>query len=204
MVKDVNEWSTFQAQNEQVQTYMHDKQLGDKFKPFEDYLDQSDKPKKPVDTLECLKEFSFRPCNLDTDEKSKKLFEALDGMKQKTEEINRQFKDPERTTFVAVCIPEFLSMYETQRLSIELAKQDIDIRNIVINQVLFPDPASNCKKCVARRKMQEKYIGQIKEMFDDFHITTNPQLDEEVRGVELLKQFGSLLFDGYTPEWEKK
>jgi len=40
--------------------------------------------------------------------------------------------------------------------------------------VLFPDPASNCKKCVARRKMQEKYISQIKEMFDDFHITVNP------------------------------
>jgi arsenite-transporting ATPase len=75
---------------------------------------------------------------------------------------------------VAVCIPEFLSMYETQRLSIELAKQDIDIRNIVINQVLFPDPTSNCKKCVARRKMQQKYIDQIKDMFDDFHITVNP------------------------------
>jgi len=70
---------------------------------------------------------------MDPDAVHKKLFEALDGMKQKTEEINRQFKDADRTTFVAVCIPEFLSMYETQRLSIELAKQDIDIRNIVIN-----------------------------------------------------------------------
>jgi hypothetical protein len=40
-------------------------------------LDQEDKPKKPVDALEALKEFSFRPCNLDTDVKSKKLFEAL-------------------------------------------------------------------------------------------------------------------------------
>ena len=32
-------------------------------------------------------------------------------MKTKVEEINKQFKDPEKTTFVAVCIPEFLSMY---------------------------------------------------------------------------------------------
>jgi len=95
-------------------------------------------------------------------------------------------------------------MYETQRLSIELAKQDIDIRNIVINQVLFPDPKSECKKCVARRKMQQKYIDQIKDMFDDFHITVNPQLDEEVRGIELLKSFGTLLFEGYTPDWEKE
>jgi arsenite/tail-anchored protein-transporting ATPase len=140
---------------------------------------------------------------VDPDTVHKKLFDALDGMKQKTEEINRQFKDPERTTFVAVCIPEFLSMYETQRLAIELAKQDIDIRNIVINQVLFPDPSSGCKKCVARRKMQEKYMTQIKEMFEDFHITTNPQLDNEVRGVDDLKAFGTLLFEGYKPDWEK-
>mmetsp|Transcript_5986 Transcript_5986/g.4263 ORF Transcript_5986/g.4263 Transcript_5986/m.4263 type:complete len:84 (+) Transcript_5986:622-873(+) len=75
------------------------------------------------------------------EEMQKKLFESMDGMKSKIEEINAQFKDPEKTTFVAVCIPEFLSMYETERLAIELAKQNIDIHNIVINQVLFPDPS---------------------------------------------------------------
>ena len=56
------------------------------------------------------------------EELQKKMFESLDGMKTKVEEINKQFKDPEKTTFVAVCIPEFLSMYETERLAIELAK----------------------------------------------------------------------------------
>lgn len=88
----------------------------------------------------------------------KKMFDSLDGMKSKIEDINVQFKDPTKTTFVAVCIPEFLSMYETERLAIELAKQEIDIRNIVVNQVLFPDPSNPCKKCTARRKMQDKYL----------------------------------------------
>ena len=60
---------------------------------------------------------------------------------------------------MAVCIPEFLSLYETERLAIELAKFNIDIHNIVINQVIFPSKDSACKSCLARRKMQDKYIN---------------------------------------------
>lgn len=96
--------------------------------------------------------------NVDPEVLYQKLFESMDKMKQKIEDINKQFKDPEKTQFVAVCIPEFLSMYETERLAIELAKQEIDIRNIVVNQVVFPDPSAPCKKCAARRKMQDKYL----------------------------------------------
>ena len=62
-----------------------------------------------------------------------RMFDGINSMKTKIEEVNEQFKDASKTTFVAVCIPEFLSMYETERLAIELAKQEIDIHNIVIN-----------------------------------------------------------------------
>lgn len=89
------------------------------------------------------------------------MFDGINAMKTKIEDVNEQFKDASKTTFVAVCIPEFLSMYETERLAIELAKQEIDIHNIVINQVLFPDPRQDCTKCKARRRMQDKYLTQI-------------------------------------------
>ena len=128
----------------------------------------------------------------------KKLFDGMDQMKQKIVEVNNQFKDPEKTTFIAVCIPEFLSLYETERLAIELAKFEIDIHNIVINQVCFPEQPNPCRKCTARRKMQDKYITQLNEIYDDFHLIVNPQLDEEVRGLDRLREYGKLLFEGYV------
>lgn len=104
-------------------------------------------------------------------------------MKEVSTKVNNQMKDQviyffmqNKTTFIAVCIPEFLSMYETERLIQELANFNIDIRNIVINQLLYPE--DECKMCKARSKMQKKYLDQIVELYEDFHITLMPLQDE--------------------------
>jgi arsenite/tail-anchored protein-transporting ATPase len=121
------------------------------------------------------------------------IFDKMEQMKVLIEEINRQFKDPKVTTFVAVCIPEFLSMYETDRLVIELTKFEINIEHIVVNQVLFPE--DECRMCLARQKMQTKYLSQIKDMFDTFHIVVTPLLDDEVRGVQKLTVYSRFLVE---------
>ncbi|KAG5626827.1 hypothetical protein H5410_012045 [Solanum commersonii] len=123
----------------------------------------------------------------------------LEGMKDIIEEVNRQFKDPDLTTFVCVCIPEFLSLYETERLVQELAKFEIDTHNIIINQVIFDEEVVESKLLKARMRMQQKYLDQFYMLYDDFNITKLPLLPQEVCGIEALKEFSYHFVTPYQP-----
>jgi arsenite/tail-anchored protein-transporting ATPase len=130
----------------------------------------------------------------------------LDDMLHVVQKVNSQFQDPALTTFVCVCIPEFLSLYETERLVQELAKFGVDTRNVVVNQLLYPDCAPGVSPLLdARVSMQQKYLRQFYDLYDDdFHLTRLPLLREEVRGADALKAFGKNLVVPYeAPERPK-
>lgn len=117
------------------------------------------------------------------------IIAKMESLRSTIGEVNTQFKNADMTTFVCVCIPEFLSLYETERMIQELSGYEIDTHAIVVNQLLFPKKSNECEQCNARRKMQKKYLEQIEELYDEFNVVKMPLLVEEVRGKEKLERY---------------
>ena len=65
------------------------------------------------------------------------------------------------------------------------------------NKAALPKEAQEiCAKLMARKRMQDKYIGQCFDLYgDDFHVILMPLLDYEVRGVEKIKIFSEHLIN---------
>jgi len=139
------------------------------------------------------------------------LAKRFEVVQQTVAEVKSTFQDPNQTTFVCVCIPEFLSLYETERLSQTLTKYGIDCSSIVINQVLHPinfetpkditgTMKTICDRHIARVKMQQKYMTQYNDLYgEDFHLVQIPLLNQEVRRLDNLRSYGGLLMSQYIP-----
>lgn len=127
------------------------------------------------------------------DDKIKKSKELVDF-------VADQFKsENKKTTFVCVCIPEFLSVYETERLVQELVKNDIHTGNIIVNQLVFPSKTNFCELCHARKNIQFKYLQQIFSLYETFNIVQMPLLGRE----GFLSFFSFIFFYKNTKNYKK-
>lgn len=130
------------------------------------------------------------------------IFEKMNEIQKSVSEVNEQFTNPDLTTFICVCISEFLSLYETERMIQELMSYKMDVNSIVVNQLLFAED-DDCKRCQSRWKMQKKYLDQMGELYEDYHLVKMPLLGNEIRGVSNLKKFSKFLLQPYDPKADK-
>jgi arsenite-transporting ATPase len=105
-------------------------------------------------------------------------------------------KDPELCEFVAVAIPETMSLEETVDLANALEDLQVPLRKLLINGVVSEEAAKQCRFCRTRRKAQlsvaHGFKAQLKEK--PIQVFMAPQQPHEITGAAALSNhFGSFV-----------
>ncbi len=117
--------------------------------------------------------------------------DQLEAMKKRIAHAREVLADPARTKFVLVLIPEEMSILESERSLKTLAKYNIPVASVIVNQ-LVPENAI-CEFCASRRKQQQARLGLVKKKFPRKPVKTLPLFPQEIKGQKLLAEVGKLL-----------
>jgi len=114
------------------------------------------------------------------------------SMKKTVKRIEDLLRDQNRCEFIAVTIPEDMAVLETARLITNLGEFGIEVKQLVINNVVQSD---GCKFCREKRKEQDRYINLIKGKFNGLKTTVVPLCAHEIKGLTALADFKKQLFN---------
>lgn len=120
------------------------------------------------------------------------FLEIIKSWRVLAEEVTGFIRDPQKSKFILVTIPEALGVYQTRRLVREFKRHGFDIPYLIINNVIRePD----CDFHRQRREMQIAYIEiLIRDYGEEMGIIQLPLFPYEMKGVERLKELERVLF----------
>ena len=117
---------------------------------------------------------------------------ADDVAKQRFGQVIAMMRDPRRSTFAFVMVPEATPIVEAYRATEELKTLGIQPGLVVANFMISPLEATT-SYAAARYTMQQHYLAEIAARFPT-PILRVPLLPHEARGIALLTQLGETIY----------
>ncbi|MDI6892502.1 MAG: ArsA family ATPase [Actinomycetota bacterium] len=120
---------------------------------------------------------------------SKKILNSQTTV-QKMREV---LTDPQKSEFVAVTIPEAMSLLETEDLLSSIQDLGIPCSHVIINMVM---PPTKCDFCSAKRGEQIRYIKEVvsKKEYAGCVVTKIPLFPHEIRGIDNLTKLSEIMY----------
>ena len=134
----------------------------------------------------------------------------LDELKERIERLRTLLRDPERTDFRVVMVPETMSVVESERLVERLQEFEIPVGTLVVNRVM-EDPADvadlddiaddwivtpnleDCEFCQRRWSVQQDALGRASDLYRGREVKRVPLLADDVRGEAALRVVAACL-----------
>jgi arsenite-transporting ATPase len=133
--------------------------------------------------------------------------QSIDELSGRIERLRAVLRDPDRTDFRVVLVPEELAVMESERLLSRLGEFGVPVGTIVVNRVL-QDPAEiaavdpdrfvapnheDCEFCARRWDVQREALGAAQDLFRGQEVRRVPLFASEVRGETLLRAVAACL-----------
>jgi arsenite-transporting ATPase len=118
--------------------------------------------------------------------------DEFETVRDRMERASDLLRDPGRTEFRVVLIPEAMAIAETDRLIERLDDFAVPTGRLIVNRVL-EDVDENCDRCSRRRDTHEERVAEVRSRFEDFEVATVPAMDGEVHGTDALEAIAARL-----------
>jgi arsenite-transporting ATPase len=132
----------------------------------------------------------------------------LRALADRVERLRARLRDPARTDFRVVMVPEEMSVVESEHLLERLDAFDIPAGTVVVNRVMqdladvadgadadwfvAPDLA-DCEFCQRRWEVQREALARAQEVFRGHDVRRVPLFADEVRGERMLRVVAACL-----------
>ncbi|PSQ55068.1 arsenic-transporting ATPase, partial [Halobacteriales archaeon SW_8_68_21] len=136
----------------------------------------------------------------------------LEALRERIERLRAVLRDPAKTDFRVVMIPEEMSVVESERLVARLDEFGIPVNTLVVNRVMEgvgdvtgrgatgidpdwvvePNPDS-CEFCARRWDVQQNALREATDLFRGREVKRVPLLANEVRGEAALRVVAACL-----------
>ena len=112
--------------------------------------------------------------------------EALEMMKKRINLAKEILRNPDKTHYILVMIPEEMSIMESFRTLKVLDEYGIPLKSIIVNQIMPEN--RNCEFCMGKREFQQKRLVEIRKRFGEYKIMEIPLFKEEIKGIDILNK----------------
>jgi arsenite-transporting ATPase len=121
---------------------------------------------------------------------SSEVAEELIKLSKDIKRVIAILTSPADCEFVAVGIPERMSLNETSDLVAGVRKLHVSLKYVVINNVVPQVAAENCSFCAGRRRSQRRYIDSFRKQFaSESTVLIAPQHPGEIQGPGQLREY---------------
>ena len=120
------------------------------------------------------------------------LLEIISGWEDLAERVVNFIRDPQKSDFIIVTIPEALGVKQTERIIKDFDEYQLSVNHLIVNYVI---QEADCNFHKIRKEMQRNYIKILEEKYSPrIGLIELPLMPLEIKGVERIHRVSEILF----------